>query len=278
MSELEQAADALVAQLHQRRLADATGLERLAVRLDSYVRTDALESLDSPDHPEHLKLEQVRLLHLQNVATGSYRRYLRILQPSLDAALARRRPIHALELACGAGELSFALAAAMARQRLPVHVTGSDVVPSYVEAAMERARSTGSPACFRRLNAFDLKASLDDGDVDVAFIAQSAHHFSPGQLAMMIAQVGAAGARHFVAIDGLRSLSMLGLIPLVGSFSLNRSFIRDGFISARRLHTEHEFELLARLAAPSASVRCETVFPLTSVLVVDYGEPDAGLS
>ena len=80
---------------------------------------------------------------------------------------------------------------------------------------------------------------------------QSLHHFTPGQLALMIAQVGAAGARTFVGIDG-------------------RWFVHDALVSARRLYAEAELELVASIAAPTARVSVGANGPFHSVLTVEY--------
>lgn len=273
MEELERAADARLEALRRSRAERARpGLERLGARLDALVRTDALESLDRADHPDTRKLAQVRLLHLQNLALRSYQRTLRILGPVISEARARRgdRPVRVLELASGAGEMTMALAAEAARRGWPLEVTGSDVVPSYVARANALAEARGSRARFRVIDGFALADSLAHGEVDVVLVAQSAHHFSAGQLAKVIAQVEAAGGTHVVIVDGHRSVRMLVALPTIALVGLDRHFAHDAWISARRFYSEPELELVARIAAPRATVtsRCET--PLTTVLTVAF--------
>lgn len=274
MEELEAAADGAVSALRAERARLASSpIDRARVWIERRVDTDTVEYLDRPEHPASLKLQQVRWLHAQNVVLRSYPRYLGLLEPSIAMAVAARHGAKArlLELACGSGELTLALARLAQARGLAAEITGSDVVPAYVEDASRRAREASIPARFRVLNAFELSRALVPGEVDVAFIVQSMHHFTPGQLARMIAQVGAAGARRFVGMDGRRGLLMLGALPAFCALSLNRHFAHDALVSMRRLHAEAELALVASIAAPDARVRVRSHGGILSVLEVDYG-------
>lgn len=270
--DLEREADRRIAALRTRRRELArTPWERFGAWLDQHVRTDAVESLDRPDHPERRKLQQVRWLHVQNVLLRSSARYVEILRPSIeDAAHARRgERVRVLELACGSGDLTFALADELAYRGLPADIVGSDVVRGYIERASQQALARRSPVRFRRLDALRLASAIEPGEVDVVFLAQSAHHFTPGQLARMMAEALAAGGRHFVVIDGHRSLRLLAALTALGALTLDRDFARDGIISARRFYSEPELRTIAELACPGARIATETAPPLTSVLRVE---------
>lgn len=278
MTELERAADDAVARLRAERLRCAsTWWERLQARLDRRIDTDVVEYLDRPEHPAHLKLRQVRWLHRQNVVLRSYDRYLRLLTPAIEDATRAREGGRArlLELGSGSGELSLALARLARKRNLPVEITGSDIVPTYVDDANARARAERSTASFRVLNAFDLSSALKPGDVDVGFIVQSLHHFSPGQLAMMIAQLGAAGARRFVGIDGRRGLFLLGALPALCGLSFDRYFVHDAFVSMRRLYADAELELVASIAARGARISLSADGPFITMLTVEYPHREA---
>jgi SAM-dependent methyltransferase len=272
MNELDAEAERLVAALRTKRSSLARSpWERLCCWLDERVRTDELESLDRPEHPERAKLHQVRLLHMQNLLLRSYLRYRRALEPIVAEARALRGgdTVRVLELASGDGNMAIAIADEAARLGLPMEVTGSDVVPAYVARAKERARSRGSRARFRVIDAFALDA-IAPGEHDVVFMAQSAHHFSPGKLSVLIAQAERAGASHAVIIDGHRSARMLLALPLLASLSMDRHFTGDALLSTRRFYSEPELALLARTAAPTATITIRTEQPLTTVLTVAF--------
>jgi hypothetical protein len=102
-------ADRRIAALRRlRREAARTPWERLAVWLDERVRTDEVESLDRPDHPEARKVRQVQWLQVQNVLLRASARYVEILRPCIEAAARARggARVRVLELACGGGELT----------------------------------------------------------------------------------------------------------------------------------------------------------------------------
>ena len=272
LAELEALADDAVASLRALRseLASTRG-ERLLCWLDRLLRSDETEYLDRASYPEDDKLRQVRLLHAQNRVLRSYHRFLAELRPSLRDAASRRADGRArvLELASGSGELTRELARIAARTGPPITITGSDVVGAYVDDGNRRARALGLDATFRRLDAFEL-AGIGPGEIDVAFIAQSTHHFTPGQLAKMIARVGAVGARHFISLDGRRSFLLLGALPLMAAVTLDRHHTHDALLSARKIYSEAELELVAELAAPDARVEVRRSDPGISVLSVHY--------
>ncbi len=271
-AELEEAADGAVAELRALRVELArTRRERACAWVDRRVRTDATEYLDRPDYPEERKLRQVRLLHGQNRALGVYGRYLAILDATLRDAAAARADGRArvLELASGSGELALELAQLAARRGTPMAITGSDVVEAYVRDGNRRARELGIDAAFRLLDAFELEG-VEHGEIDVAFIAQSMHHFTPGQLARMIAKVGALGARHFIGIDGFRSLLGVAVLPLLAAVTLDRHHFHDALVSARRMYAEEELRLIAELAAPAARVDVVFSEPAMTVVSVRY--------
>lgn len=275
-SDLETFANEAVAQLRARRTELARGHgERVSTWIDRRLDSDALEYLDRPDYPEARKLRQVRLLHLQNVATGTYRRCLSILRPALDASAAQREDgcPRVLELAAGSGELTMELARLIAKSGASIALTGSDVVDAYVDDANRRAHALGLAARFRHMDAFEM-AGVAPGELDVVFIAQSTHHFTPGQLARMIARAGSVGARHFVSIDGYRSVLLLALLPLLAAVTLQREHMHDALLSARKLYSQPELALIAELAAPRAKIRVESHFPAYSVLRVDFPPPE----
>jgi SAM-dependent methyltransferase len=233
--------------------------------------------MDDPAFPERGKLAIAQGLHLLNTVTGSYARLVGFLEPLLRRIHARHwRPARVLELAGGTGGFAFALARAARRRRLPVTVTGSDIVPLYVERAAAAASKTDLPLDFRRVDALDMR-DLADGEYDVAFIAQSVHHFSPGKLARMIAECRRVATTAFVSVDGHRSVGMVGFVVGTAALAVWPAMIHDATISARRFYSAPELAAIARMGAPGARIETGRIAPLLTTLSArfDDGAKDA---
>ncbi len=270
---LEKHADEVIDRLRterRRRGVAAGGLTKLSVTLDDALRTEAVEHMDDPEFPERGKLAIAQGLHLLNTVTGSYGRLVSFVEPLLREIHARTgRPARVLELACGTGGFAVALAKAAKRRSLPVEVTGSDIVPLYVERAQTAAASSGLPLSFRRVDALDMR-ELEDGEYDVAFIAQSVHHFSPGQLARMIAECRRVATTAFVSVDGHRSVGMVGFVVGTAALAVWPAMVHDATISARRFYSAPELAAIARMGAPDGRVETGRVRPLLTTLTARF--------
>jgi 2-polyprenyl-3-methyl-5-hydroxy-6-metoxy-1,4-benzoquinol methylase len=277
MAQLEQRADQAIQQLRARRqhlAAQQGGSLRLREQLDRLTRTDTLEYLDRPDHSVAEKKREVQALHRYNRLFFVYHGFLHILAPLIQEVAQRSgRAARLLELAAGSGQFTLALARLAHKRRFPVEVTGSDVVSAYVREGNARARRTRLPVTFREINAFDMQ-ELYEGEFDLVFIGSSLHHFRPGQLARMIAQSVRVAGTAFVGIDGRRSLLFLGLVPVATLLLGNRYLLHDSVITARRLYSEPELELLAQIAAPGRPVQVRAGARGTSVLTIRTQLPD----
>lgn len=267
--ELEKLADARVASLLRLRRLHARAYERPWVALDDVLRTDEQEHFDEPDYPESKRLTLARHLHRFNRVVLNYRRFLSVLRPLIEEVADRQgRPARLLELASGSGEFAIELARLAGRAGLPVEVLGSDVQASYVRAAQARADALALPVRFQRIDAFELDRQ-PAAAFDLVFIANSLHHFTPGQLARIVASGHRLAGSAFVAMDGYRSLYLLAFLalatlPLSGSLD----FLHDSVITGRKFYSLAELELVARLAAPRGRVRVRASHPGYSVLTV----------
>ncbi len=209
-----QANAALALVRHERaRIAEERGsFARFANGLDAALRTNAMEHMDDPNFPESGKLAIANGLDLLNAVTGSYGRFFSLLEPMLRSSASRTgRAPRVLELAGGSGGFACALAALAAKRGLDLTVTGSDVVSLYIKRAREKAARHALHVDFRIVDALTM-GELDAGAYDIIFIAQSVHHFSPGQLARMVCEASRVATTAFVAVDGYRSLSMLAFV------------------------------------------------------------------
>lgn len=278
--ELEEATDRLMQLFLAERLAVSTELGAgflLGELLDRAMRTDEPEIMDDGELPESEKLELVEALDRQNDTMGLYSLYASLLFPLVrDIAGRKRRTPRVLELASGSGGLALALASEAQRQGVALSVTGSDIVPRYMEESNRRAAEKKLPVTFRTLNAFTMEAP-DDEPYDIVLISQSLHHFTPGQLAVIIAKAKEREASAFVGIDGYRDL-LLGLgMPLVAGLQLIGAFAQDSLTSARKFYSEPELHLIAECAAGAGRHAVGRSWPVTLLNVrFDGGRPLTG--
>ena len=270
---LEREADAWVLALREGRRHEAASrgaLPRALEWFDRTFRTDESEYLDRPDFPEARKLEIVRSLHKFNRVVLGYRRFAGVLGPWVREVAAREgRPARVLELASGAGEFTLSLSVAARDLGWPIEVTGSDIVPGYVTSANAHAEARGLGARFLRVDALDMQA-LEPGAYDLIFIAQSLHHFSAGQLARMIAESRRIAGTAFIGVDGLRSILLLGIVPLAAAVTLNRAYFHDAWVTARKFYSATELELVTRLAVPDAGVQVYAAWPGYQVVTARF--------
>lgn len=273
MAQLEKEANSWLAQLLIERSVVAEkrgGLFRIHESVDQRLRTDKPEYMDDPDFPADSKLTIVKRLHFFNLLVFSYRRYIYLLTPLILEAQARTgRRAKLLELASGYGELAMEFGRLAAKKKLPLAVTGSDYIPEYVDAAKKRAIRRNFPVDFRQVNAFEMH-DFDSGEFDIILISQATHHFSPGQLAVIIAQSQRTASTAFVSFDGRRSLLHLLTLPLAPSFLGKKAGMHDAWLSSRKFYSEFELATMAKIAAPDAKVDVRPSHPGVSMLTVRF--------
>jgi len=215
------------------------------------------------------KLTLVKALDRQNEMMGLYNRYPAIILP-LAEEIARKenRSIRLLELASGSGGLSLALAEEARRKNLPLSIVASDIVPIFIEEGNRQAEEKKLPVTFRLINAFEMP-EFSSGSFDLMVLSQSIHHFTPGQLAIMIAQSAKQTKTAFVGIDGYRSMLLAGGVPLMATMQGIASFTLDGFISARKFYSELELDIIAEIATGKRNHAITSPWPL-SILTVRF--------
>ena len=272
MDELNLKADEAVARFLDERFAvsqELGGVFFLLELLDTAIRTSDQELMDKPNLPENEKLDMVQALDRQNVMMQLYPRYIDTLLPLITEVAERtKREVRVLELASGAGGLAFALAETAEQKNLDVRITASDIVPAFIEEGNGIAAKKKLAVSFRLLNAFDL-TELEMGEFDIVVMAQSLHHFTPGQLAVIIAQSARYATTAFVGIDGYRSMLLAGGVPLIASLQGIGSFTLDGLTSARKFYSELELDIISEIATGRREQRVECSWPF-SVLTVRF--------
>ena len=230
--------------------------------IERAVRSDEAEHMDDASADGRERLEAVRALDRMNHMTLAYEHQCDLVMPLITELAGTKRPVGVLELAAGSGGLAFALAERTQRAGVEVKITASDIVPEMVSEGNRIAGERELPVQFRRLNAFDFEG-IEPGSVDLVVISQSLHHFTPGQLALMIARAGQHGATAFVGIDGYRSLLLAGGVPLVASLQGIGTFTQDGLTSARKFFSEIELDIIAAIATGRQEHRVTCSWPLT---------------
>ncbi|MEI6756990.1 MAG: class I SAM-dependent methyltransferase [Chlorobium sp.] len=237
--------------------------------LDSALRTSEKENMDELNVPEKEKLELVEALDRQNSMMQLYPRYISLLLPWIhEVAEREKREVKILELASGSGGLALALAEELNKKKLPVCITGSDIVPAFIEKGNELAEKNKLPLIFRHLDAFNLN-QLGEEKFDLVLISQSLHHFTPGQLAVIIAQSAEHCTTAFIGIDGYRSILLACGVPLVSSLQGIGSFTMDGMTSARKFYSELELDIISEIATGKKNHAVYCSWPL-SVLTVRF--------
>ncbi|NTU52575.1 MAG: class I SAM-dependent methyltransferase [Chlorobiaceae bacterium] len=234
--------------------------------IDRAIRTEESENMDNETIAGAERLEWVRALDRMNHLTLSYDHQCDLLMPVIEKLARQGKPVSILELASGSGGLSFALATKAQQRGLDIRITASDIVPEMVDEGNLIAEQRRLPVRFRQLNAFDF-AGLEHGSTDLVVISQSMHHFSPGQLALMIAQAKMHGASAFAGIDGYRSLLLCGGVPLVAALQGMAAFTQDGLTSARKFYSGIELDIIATIATLRQQHRVECSWPLTLLMV-----------
>ncbi|NMW20074.1 MAG: methyltransferase domain-containing protein [Chlorobiaceae bacterium] len=273
MEELRERTDSIVARFLEERFEVAKELGGgylLNELVDRAIRTSEGEIMDQEGLPESERLALVQALDRQNIMMGLYGRYVEILLPVIhEVAQREQREVRVLELASGSGGLALALGEEVQRQQLRVSVTGSDIVPAFINEGNIHASKKKLSVRFRLLNAFDM-SDLEDEGFDLVVMSQSLHHFTPGQLAVIIDQSVRHSTRGFIGIDGYRSVLLACGVPLIAGLQGFGSFALDGLTSARKFYSELELDIIAEIATGGRNHSVDCLWPL-SVLTVMKG-------
>ncbi|MFB6283582.1 MAG: class I SAM-dependent methyltransferase [Halobacteria archaeon] len=275
LDELEEAVDGWHSLFLERRGSEAEErciLEDICHRLDTVIRTNVPEFIDLDTHPEEEKLREIEAVSGITRSIGGYDLFCDVLEPHVERALERQGQkgqkgqkghVDILEVASGYGDMAFELAERFEGRE--VEITGSDIEEAYVREANASAEKRGLDVSFGKVDALDLFSNEES--YDVVFIAQSLHHFSPGQLARVIAG-GSEVGEVFVAIDGKRTLAAPLLMATFTLPYMNPYLVHDGLVSGRKMYSEVELESIARIAAPDSCISTRWEYPGYSVLTV----------
>lgn len=156
------------------------------------------------------------------------------------------RPLRILDVATGSGEVPLALAARAKHRGHRWQLLGSDISPTAIAYASERAAQQQHAIEFLTHNA--LAAPLPS-DCDVVLCSLFTHHLTNDEAVLLLSRMRAA-ARQMVLVDDLRRSNWGLLVAYVGTRVLSRSRIVhvDGLRSVRAAFTPDELSELANQA------------------------------
>jgi len=241
-------------------------------------------SLPTADHMHALDaLARINMLSLTSsqVVRAIDRMQIRHrLAPS--AACRESQPFHVVDVACGGGDVTTAVARRLSR-RLPaaaggrpvVHVTGLDISPRAVQRAERHSRQRSGRACVS-FRVHDILAE-ECPPCDVATVSLFLHHLDDDDAVHVLRSLARAARVGIVASDLLRTAAGLTL-AVIGTAVLSRSRVArvDGPLSVRAARTPAEYRvLLDRAGLHQATVH--RAWPQRAILLWTRpsGEPSA---
>lgn len=201
------------------------------------------EIMDQPGLDPQRHREALRGLERINFVSNS----AGILWPPL-AALARRlgRPVRALDVATGGGDVPIRLARRASNTGVLIEIDGCDVNPVAVAYAQRRANESGADVRFFTADAL---AGPLPGSYDVVFCSLFLHHLDEAQAVDFLRRLGDA-AGHLVLVNDLQRCRIgLLLAHLVGWVLTWSPVVRvDGPRSVEAAFTLEEARELAERA------------------------------
>jgi len=196
---------------------------------------DELLDGDVPAPEAEASLSDIEWVH-RNL--GGRALLARRLLPLLSALAGSRGSLSLLDLGCGSGHVGRDLLSAFARRGGSLRAFGVDLKLTHARLS-PRGRAAAADA---------LALPVADRSVDVVFSTLFLHHFSPAEIATLLAEAERVARRAVVAFDLMRHRIPLALISVVGPLAFrSRISTLDGQSSVRQAYTREE---MARLAAP----------------------------
>ena len=223
-------------------------------------RTVSDELMDDPALPAEEHHAALTALARINWISGTAGQLAEAIA-SLPAASAGR-PLQILDLACGGGDVTIAVARKLASMGVAAEVTGVDMSERALDVAQATAQRAATDVGFVQ---HDLAA---DGcpRCDVAISSLFLHHLDDPAAERLLASI-AARARHGMVISDLLR-SRLGLaLAVLGTTCLARSRVArvDGPLSVRAARTPAEYrDLFHRAGLHPPQIR--TVWPARALI------------
>jgi SAM-dependent methyltransferase len=236
--------------------AEATGMSIWQVEPDRRA-----ELMDDPALPVEEHLAALDALATINAVSLTGRQLARAVVRLAAASLPTDRPLEIVDVACGGGDITIALAGLLGRRlgraaSARVRVLGVDLSGR----AIERARAAaGRRAIAGATVEFAVRDALVEGlpPCDIAVSSLFLHHLDDAAAAGVLRSMATAARLGGVVSDLVRSRTGL-VLAILGTTLLARSRVArvDGPLSVRAARTPAEYRVLtARAGLPQASVR-----------------------
>lgn len=259
----------------------------------SIPRTRQSELMDDPALPTADHMHALDALARINMLSLTSSQVVRAIvrmrarhRPTLSARRHARRehqPFHVVDVACGGGDVTAAVARRLSR-RLPaiaagrpaVHVTGLDKSPRAVARA-ERHSHRRTGAAHVSFNVHDILADACP-PCDIATVSLFLHHLDDDDAVQVLTSLRCAARIGVVASDLLRTATGLAL-AVVGTALLSRSRVArvDGPLSVRAARTPREYRtLLDRAGLHGATIRW--AWPERAIIVWTRPDTDSALA
>jgi SAM-dependent methyltransferase len=238
-------------------LAEADGVSIWQVEPDRRA-----ELMDDPTLPAEEHLAALDALATINAVSLTGRQLARAVVRLAAASLPTDRPLEIVDVACGGGDITIALAGLLGRRlgraasAARVRVLGVDLSGR----AIERARAAaGRRAPAGATVEFAVRDALVEGlpPCDIAVSSLFLHHLDDAAAAGVLRSMATAARLGGVVSDLVRSRTGL-VLAILGTTLLARSRVArvDGPLSVRAARTPAEYRVLtARAGLPQASVR-----------------------
>ncbi len=223
------------------------------------------ELMDDPALPAEEHLAALDALATINAVSLTGRQLARAVVRLAGASLPTDRPLEVVDVACGGGDITIALAgllgcrlarAAPATAQPRVRVLGIDLSGRALERARVAAERRGSGAATVE---FAVRDALVEGlpPCDIAVSSLFLHHLDDAGAAAVLRSMATAARLGGVVSDLVRSRTGL-VLAILGTTLLARSRVArvDGPLSVRAARTPAEYRTLAdRAGLPQARVR-----------------------
>ncbi len=215
-------------------------------------RHQEVEIMDDPNLDRAAHLHALRGLARINAISGTVRIIWNAIADELKAH--REAPLRILDVACGGGDVSIAIAQLAEQAGWPVEVVGCDLSPVAVQDAQEQARRRNEHVTFVQC---DVLANQLPAGFDIICCSLFLHHLSELQ-AVSFLDDARQKARRLVIVSDLNRTRWGYLLARWGGRVLSRSHVVhfDGPISVCAAYSLPEVTQLAQKAGmKSAQIR-----------------------